>query len=172
MSEHCILTVEDQEDLAALYETTLKAAGYRVVSAYTGEEAIAEFKANGADLILLDMTLPEMHGTQVLSEVRALSPSVPVIVVTGETGQLWREQCERLGVYGFLSKPIDYNALLAMIGRALEAPSEEAEIITVRIPKRIVEQLSAIDSNLERAITRLVDEGRQEASQMRAASDS
>lgn len=157
MNEHCILVIEDQEDLADLYEKTLKGAGYKMRVAFTGEEGLAEFQANGADLILLDMTLPEMHGTQVLKEIRALSAAVPIIIVSGETGELYRDDIERLGVQGYVSKPPDYNALLEMIERTLETPLEEAEIVTLRLPKRVVEQLNGIDSNLERAITQLAD---------------
>jgi DNA-binding response OmpR family regulator len=160
VSEHCILVIEDQEDQAELYEVTLKKAGYRVRNAYTGEEGIAEFKAHAADAIVLDMTLPEMHGVQVLREVRNISPGVPVIIVTGETHDELRAQCERLGVQEYLSKPLDFKTLLAAIARALETPPEEAEVVTLRLPKRVVAQLSAIDSNIERAITRLADEGR------------
>jgi two-component system, cell cycle response regulator CtrA len=158
LSKHCILVIEDQEDQAELYEATLKKAGYRVRNAYTGEEGIAEFRANGADVILLDMTLPEMHGVQVLREIRTTSANVPVIVVTGETHDELRAQCERLGAHEYLSKPPDFDALLAAIARSLEDTHEEAEVLTLRLPVRVVAQLSAIDSNLERAITQLVDE--------------
>jgi DNA-binding response OmpR family regulator len=158
MGEHCILVIEDQEDLAELYESTLKKAGYNVRNAFTGEEGIAEFQANGADVVLLDMTLPEMHGTQVLKEIRALNASVPVIVVTAEENDQLREQCERLGVQDYLAKPVNYDALLTAVQLALEAPPEEAEVITVRLPSRVIRQLGEIDSSLERAITQLVEE--------------
>jgi DNA-binding NtrC family response regulator len=171
VSEHCILVIEDQEDQAELYEVTLKEAGYRVRNAYTGEEGIAEFKANGADVIMLDMTLPEMHGAQVLREIRAISPNIPVIIVTGETHMELRAQCERLGVQEYLSKPPDFNTLLAAIARALETPPEEAELVTLRLPKRVVEQLSALDQNLERAITRLSDEHSERTPRTRAAKE-
>ena len=157
MSEHCILVIEDQEDQAELYEATLKKAGYRVRNAYTGEEGIAEFKAGGADVILLDMTLPEMHGTEALREIRLISASVPVIVVTGETSAQLRAQCERLGVQAYLSKPPYFDTLLAAIESALETPLEESEVVTLRLPVRVIEQLSALDSNLERAISQLID---------------
>jgi DNA-binding response OmpR family regulator len=157
MNEHCILVIEDQDDLAELYKATLKEAGYKVQLALTGEEGLAEFRANGADLILLDMTLPEMQGTQVLKELRALNATVPVIIITGETGETFRSESERLGVRGYLAKPPDYNELLEMIRHALEAPHEEAEVVTLRLPKRVIERLSEIDSNLEQAITRLAD---------------
>ena len=163
MSEHCILVIEDQEDQAELYEATLKKAGYRVRNAYTGEEGIAEFKATGADVILLDMTLPEMHGAEALRELRLISASVPVIVVTGETHEHLRTQCQRLGVHAYLSKPPDFDALLAAIEMALETPPEEVEVVTLRLPVRVIEHLSTIDANLEHAISRLIEEQPQRA---------
>lgn len=163
MNEHCILVIEDQEDLAELYEATLKKAGYKVQLALTGEEGLAEFKAGGADLILLDMTLPEMQGLQVLREVRSLNATVPVIIITGETGDLFRDESLLLGVRGYLAKPPDYKALLEMIRRSLEAKPEEAEVVTLRLPKRVIEQLYEIDSNLEQAITQLVEGQKQKA---------
>jgi DNA-binding response OmpR family regulator len=169
VAEHCILVIEDQEDLAELYEETLKRAGYRVRNAYTGEEGIAEFRANGADLVILDMTLPEMHGAQVMREIRDINASVPVLIVTGETGELHRHDCERLGVECFLSKPVDYDTLLKSIESALAEPPEPAEVVTLRLPSRILKQLSEIDPNLERAITQLIEERDSRPSKARAA---
>jgi DNA-binding response OmpR family regulator len=158
VDEHCILVIEDQEDLAELYKATLRTAGYKVRTAYTGEEGFAEFKANGADVILLDMTLPEMNGAQVLREIRALNASVPVIVVTGEGSAELRRQCERLGVQEYLSKPPDYDEMLSAIERSIESPREEAEVVILRLTKPMLSQLSDIDPNIERAITILLDE--------------
>jgi DNA-binding response OmpR family regulator len=163
MNEHCILVIEDQDDLAELYKATLKKAGYKVQLALTGEEGLAEFQANGADLVLLDMTLPEMQGTQVLRELRTLNATVPIIIVTGETGELYRDESERLGVQGYMSKPPNLDELLKTIREALENPAEEAELVTLRLSKRVIEQLKEVDSNLEHAITRLVESGKQKA---------
>jgi two-component system response regulator RegX3 len=171
MAEHCILVIEDQEDLAELYEVTLVNAGYKVRIALSGEEGIAEFQAGGADVVLLDMTLPEMHGTQVLREIRDLNVSVPVIVISAEASDQLRDECERLGVHDYLSKPVDYNAMLTAVQLALETPSEEAEIITLRLPSRTIRQLTQINSNLERAITQLVDERETEPTKARAAEE-
>jgi DNA-binding response OmpR family regulator len=144
--------------MSELYEATLRKAGYKVRIAYTGEEGIGEFKASGADAILLDMTLPEMHGSQVLREIRALNASVPVIVITGEENEQLREQCERLGVHDYLAKPVKYDLMLEAIRRAFDAPAEAAEVVTLRLPTRIIQQLNAIDANLERAIIQLTEE--------------
>jgi DNA-binding response OmpR family regulator len=169
VGEHCILVIEDQEDLAELYETTLKKSGYKVRNAYTGEEGLAEFRANGADCVVLDMTLPEMHGAQVLHEIRSINASVPVIIVTGESGNLHRDLCQRLGVQAFLSKPINYEVLLDEVKTAIAEPPEAVEIITLRLPTRILEQLQAIDSNLEQAITQLIEERTRERSKTSTA---
>jgi DNA-binding response OmpR family regulator len=171
MSEHCILVIEDQEDLAELYQATLSKAGYKVRNAFTGEEGIAEFQASGADVVLLDMTLPEMHGTQVLREIRNLNASVPVIVVTAEENEQLREQCKRLGVQDYLAKPVNYDAMLTAIHLALEIAPEEAEIITLRLPSRVVQQLTEIDSSLERAIIQLIEERAPETDKARAADE-
>jgi two-component system response regulator RegX3 len=171
MSEHCILVIEDQEDLAELYESSLRQAGYKVRNAFTGEEGIAEFEANGADVVLLDMTLPEMHGTEVLREIRNVNASVPVIVITAEENEQLREQCERLGVHDYLAKPLNYDAMLTAIKLALETPPEEAELITLRLTSRVIKQLTEIDSNLERAITQLIEEQVPQAKKARAADE-
>ena len=171
MAEHCILVIEDQEDLAELYESSLKRAGYKVRNAFTGEEGIAEFQANGADVILLDMTLPEMHGTQVLKEIRSLNASVPIIVASAETSEQLREQCERLGVQDYLSKPLNYDAMLTAVKLALETPPEESELLTLRLPARVVRQLTEIDTNLERAIARLIEERNPQEEKVRAAKE-
>jgi DNA-binding response OmpR family regulator len=163
VDEHCILVIEDQEDLAELYEVKLEEAGYKVRNAYSGEEGLAEFQANGADLILLDMTLPEMNGSQVLRAIRAINANIPIIIVTGEASDELRQQCEMLGVQEYLSKPPDYDAMLAAIERSLESPREEAQIVTLRLAKPVLAQLFSIDPNIERAIIRLLDEREQKA---------
>ncbi len=160
MGKHRILVIEDQEDLAELYESALTKAGYDVTTTYAGEEGIAEFQAHGADAVLMDMTLPEMHGTKVLEQLRALSPSVPVLVVTGETLAESRGVCERLGVQDYLTKPPDLKQLLTAFERALAAPQHDDDymVVTLRLPARILKQLTDIDPNLERAITRVCQE--------------
>lgn len=157
MPEHRILVIEDQEDLAALYEHTFTRAGYKVTNAYSGEEGVAEFAASGADLITLDMTLPEMHGTAALAAIREANASVPVIVITAETSDATRRECERLGVFAYLSKPPDYDQLTETVARALASQSDadDYEVVTLRLPARTIATLHAINTNLEQAISEL-----------------
>jgi two-component system, OmpR family, response regulator len=155
MAGQRVLVIEDQEDLAALYEQALAREGYEVSKAYTGEEGFAVFEDNGADAVVLDMTLPEMHGVQTLQSIRKLNANVPVVVVTGETSGETRQQCERLGVQEYLSKPADYRDIMDALRRALSDPkttTEEYQVVTLRLPSRIVKCLMGIDENIERAV--------------------
>ena len=150
-----VLVIEDQEDLAALYEQALAREGFEVSKAYTGEEGVALFEDNGADAVVLDMTLPEMHGVQTLRAIRNLNTNVPVVVVTGETADEIRQQCERLGVQQYLSKPADYRDIMDALRRALSDPkttTEEYQVLTLRLPTRIVRCLTGLDENIERAV--------------------
>jgi len=156
-----VLVIEDQEDLAALYEQALTTEGFEVSKAYTGEEGVGLFEDNGADAVVLDMTLPEMHGVQTLQAIRNLNANVPVVVVTGETSDETRRQCERLGVQHYLSKPADYGDITDALRRALDDPkttTEEYQVITLRLPTRIVRCLTGIDENIERAVELICEE--------------
>lgn len=155
MAEHRVLVIEDQEDLAALYESALAQDGFRVTKAYTGEEGVALFEDSGADAVLLDLTLPEMHGLQALQAIRGLNASVPVVIVTGETSEETRRQSARLGVQEYLPKPATHREIIAALRRALADPktaSEEYQVVTLRLPTRIIKCLAGLDENLERAV--------------------
>lgn len=161
MAEQRILVIEDQEDLAELYEALLKREGYTVINAYSGEEGLAEFEARAADCILLDMTLPEMHGLQTLQEIRSLNAQVPVVVITGETSDETRQQCARLGVQEYLPKPAEQKEIISALRRALNDPktiTEEYQVVTLRLPLRIIKCLSGLDENIERAVERICEE--------------
>ncbi len=161
MGVKTVLVIEDQEDLAALYDQALTKEGYRVSKAYTGEEGVALFEDDGADAVVLDMTLPEMHGLQALQAIRGMNANVPVIVVTGETAEETRRQCERLGVQQYLTKPADYRDIMDALGRALSDPkttTEEYQVVTLRLPTRIVRCLMGLDENIERAVELICEE--------------
>jgi DNA-binding response OmpR family regulator len=161
MGVKTVLVIEDQEDLAALYDKALTKEGYEVLKAYTGEEGVALFEDKGADAVVLDMTLPEMHGVQALQAIRGMNANVPVVVVTGETADETRHQCERLGVQQYLTKPADYRDIMDALGRAFSDPktiTEEYQVVTLRLPTRIVRCLMGLDENIERAVELICEE--------------
>jgi DNA-binding response OmpR family regulator len=157
MSNHRILVIEDQEDQAKLYELALTRRGYQVTNAFTGEEGIAEFQSNGADAILLDLTLPEMQGLQVLKEIRHINASVPIIIVSGKDRDEIHEEAQLLGIQASFMKPADLSEICEALENAIENRKEEYRIVTLRLPRNVIDTLNRIDSNLERAITELCE---------------
>ena len=158
-TEHRILVIEDQEDLAVLYEKALEREDYRVTNAFSGEEGVAEFAENGADCVLLDITLPEMNGAETLAQIRDADAQVPVVIITGETSDETRRECERLGVFAYIRKPPDLDELLSTVARALapEQQGEEYKVVTLRLPARTLAVLTAINPNIDHAIRQLCD---------------
>lgn len=156
-----VLVIEDQEDLAELYASSLTKEGFRVTKAYTGEEGLAFLEDEGADIIVLDVTLPEMNGVQVLQRIRDRNAQIPVVVATGETNDETRQQCERLGIQAYMEKPVKSEALAAALHGAFNDPkmaTEEYEVVTLRLSKRIIQCLTGIDQNIERAVEMLCAE--------------
>ena len=82
-----ILIVEDDNDINSLLRRILTGAGYQVVQAYSGTEALLQYQSVSPDLVLLDLMLPGLSGSQVLGKLRGeMSSDVPIIILSGKDG--------------------------------------------------------------------------------------
>ena len=115
-----ILLVDDEEALRNAAEKILIKEGYRVTAVATGEEGLARFKADGADLLITDLMLPDLDGIEVLRRAKQLRPSVEVIMITGHGSIEKAIEATRLGAYDFIEKPLDKAHLLKAISKAVE----------------------------------------------------
>lgn len=75
-----ILLVDDEEGIQLLYREEFEDEGYEVVSAYNGDEALALFREQSFDLIILDINMPGMNGIEVLRRMKEINPHLPVIL--------------------------------------------------------------------------------------------
>ena len=114
-----VLIVEDEESLADPLAFLLRKEGFEATVAADGPSALRDFEAQGADIVLLDLMLPGMSGTDVCKRLRAVS-SVPVIMVTALAGPEVRARASSAGADDFLSKPIVRGELLARVRLALD----------------------------------------------------
>ena len=101
-------------------EKILIKEGYRVTAVATGEEGLARFKADGADLLITDLMLPDLDGIEVLRRAKQLRPGVEVIMITGHGSIEKAIEATRLGAYDFIEKPLDKTHLLKAISKAVE----------------------------------------------------
>lgn len=117
MAIHKILVVDDSPTDRQFLLETLAKQGYQVVTAESGEEAIAKAKSEGPDLILMDVVMPGLNGYQATRSITRddTTKDIPVIMCTSkgaETDKIWGM---RQGAIDYLVKPIDPSQLLAKI---------------------------------------------------------
>jgi len=115
-----VLAIDDDRDILGLLEHTLKTAGFLLVTASDGIEALAMVKSEKPQLIILDIMLPGMEGTDVLKEVKRYpeSEKIPVIMLSASGDEIDRVLCFELGADDYLIKPFSPRELVLRV-RAL-----------------------------------------------------
>ena len=124
-----ILIVEDEETLAEAISFLLSKEGFEVEIAEDGPAAIAAFDKNGADLILLDLMLPGLSGTEVCRQIRAKS-SVPIIMLTAKDSEIDKVVGLEIGADDYVTKPYSSRELIARI-RAVLRRGELGDVTVV-----------------------------------------
>jgi two-component system response regulator RegX3 len=113
-----VLIVEDEESLADPLAFLLRKEGFEATVVADGPTALAEFDRGGADIVLLDLMLPGMSGTDVCKQLRARS-SVPVIMVTARDSEIDKVVGLELGADDYVTKPYSARELIARIRAVL-----------------------------------------------------
>ncbi|MBI9102956.1 MAG: response regulator [Spirochaetales bacterium] len=116
-----ILIIDDEFMIRESYCSYLEDMNYHVLMAENGKEGIELFDKEGADLILLDLRMPEMDGLEVLKSLKKIAPAIPTIVVSGTKSINDAVEALNLGAWSYLQKPIeDMSVLLHALTSALE----------------------------------------------------
>ena len=118
-----VLIVEDEESLADPLAFLLRKEGFEAAVVTDGPSALAEFDRSGADIVLLDLMLPGMSGTDVCKQLRARS-GVPVIMVTARDSELDKVLGLELGADDYVTKPYSARELIARIRAVLRRGAE------------------------------------------------
>ncbi|ACT50130.1 MULTISPECIES: sigma 54-interacting transcriptional regulator [Methylovorus] len=114
-----ILAVDDDPDILKLLEMRLVAAGYQVVTAANGEEALAHIGVSRPALVISDLRMPRMDGLALFDAIHQADPALPVILLTAHGSIPEAVDATRRGVFGFLTKPFDSKSLLQQVEAAL-----------------------------------------------------
>jgi len=117
-----ILIVDDEESVARLEAQVLTRLGYTVIFYVSSQDALEAFKnnVNGFDLVITDMTMPEMTGDQLAGAILSIRPDMPVIICTGFSERINAERAEQIGVKGFLMKPVTKFDMARMVRKILD----------------------------------------------------
>jgi two-component system KDP operon response regulator KdpE len=141
-----VLVVDDEPAIRRFLRTSLRAEGYDVVEAETGEAALAEIRRRAPDFVMLDLGLPGLDGLEVIRRVRGEGSAAPIIVLTSRTDEAGKVEALDLGADDYVTKPFGVDELLARIRAALrhrlqqegERPLFHSGDLTVDLVRRIV----------------------------------
>jgi two-component system, OmpR family, response regulator RegX3 len=123
-----VLVVEDEESFSEALSYMLRKEGYEVAVAQTGPDALDEFDRSGADLVLLDLMLPGLPGTEVCRQLRQRS-GVPVIMLTAKDSEVDKVVGLELGADDYVTKPFSSRELVARIRAVLRRGGEPDELL-------------------------------------------
>src|SRR5688572_1561924 len=120
-----ILLVDDEADIVELLEYNLRQAGYTVVTARDGGTALAEIRRQRPDLVLLDLNLPDIAGTEICRRLRrdTATSSIPIMMITARGEEIDRVVGFELGADDYLVKPFSPRELILRIGAVLRRAS-------------------------------------------------
>ncbi|MCX7794452.1 MAG: sigma-54 dependent transcriptional regulator [Thermodesulfovibrionales bacterium] len=116
-----ILIIEDKESMLRMLDELLKEEGFNVIKATDGPEALKKIKDEKIEVILTDLRLPSMDGIEILREVKAIDPSIPVIVMTAYGSIETAVEAMKLGASDFITKPFNPDHLLVVIKKVLDS---------------------------------------------------
>lgn len=121
-----ILIADDDQQVRLMLKMTLERAGYEVIEAEDGNEAVQKFQSEKPDLVVTDIVMPEKEGIETIMELRIIDPTVQIIAISGG-GRINPEDylnwATKFGVKKTFIKPVDRELLLEAVGGLLEGVS-------------------------------------------------
>ncbi len=158
ISQGRILIVDDDEDIGRLYETWLAQNGYLPVCMTRPREALNRIEQEEFDLLLVDMTMPEMDGLELLRAAKSIRPDLPAIAITAHSALNHAIESLEVGASAFLLKPITEEELLHGVGDVLERDRlmEENLRLKVLMPLYEVSESLILSTNMSTLLGQVV----------------
>lgn len=121
-----VMVIEDDPDLMQLMGHVLKNAGYEVVQAYGGEDALRKVKTHPPDAILTDLAMPKMSGVELIEQLKRdpATRHIPIIAVTAHAWDPIAQSAGVVGVDGFVAKPFSAGRLLQEVAKHVPPPGK------------------------------------------------
>jgi DNA-binding response OmpR family regulator len=110
-----VLVVDDEPEVRAVLTEILAAAGYDVIVACDGEEALEAVRAHAPGLMITDLVMPRKEGLETIREVRQLAPGMKIIAISGAFGNRFLTVATHLGAHAALAKPFSADVILSTV---------------------------------------------------------
>ncbi len=116
-----IMTVDDSASIRQMVSFTIKGAGYEVLEAVDGQDALAKLDGSGINMMITDLNMPNMDGIELIRNVRANAAFkfIPIIMLTTESQAEKKQEGKSAGATGWIVKPFKPEQLLAVIKKVL-----------------------------------------------------
>jgi DNA-binding NtrC family response regulator len=124
-----IFIVDDEKDFTEALAERLRLRDFDVTTAFSGEEAVEQVKAYNFDVVILDVAMPGMDGTEALREIKRLKPLIEVIMLTGHATVESAIEGMKVGAFDYLKKPCETEELVDKLSRAYAKKTEHEERI-------------------------------------------
>ncbi len=122
-----VLWIDDEIDLLKPHVMFLEKKGYEVLTMNNGRDAIDALRSEAVDIVFLDEQMPGMSGLEVLTEIKTMLPSLPVVMVTKSEEEQIMEEALGSKISDYLIKPVNPGQIILAIKKQLEAPRLEGE---------------------------------------------
>ena len=116
-----ILIVDDEKEVRDVLARMLKGAGFEVLKAASGEQALQLADTTRVDLVITDLWMPGMNGVEVLQELEKRRLGVEVVVLSGHVTEATRQKMDSLGAFAVLTKPFGFSELLSTVREAMKS---------------------------------------------------
>src|ERR1035438_7211794 len=122
----CVLVADDEPNVRDLIQEILEDAGYQVLTASDGEQAIQFLRRRSVDLFIVDLVMPEQEGIETISLVRQTWPEQKILAISG-SGSLFLRVARLIGAQETLQKPFTVDALVEKVGALVDLPCDSQE---------------------------------------------
>ncbi|MEP6703398.1 MAG: sigma 54-interacting transcriptional regulator, partial [Acidobacteriota bacterium] len=126
------LVIDDDKVTLELLTFQLESEGFEVTTAESGEVGLELIKQNDFDVILTDLHLPDVSGIGLVQSSKELAPQTEIIMITGDGSNDRAIEATKAGAFWYLEKPLDFDELFELIGKAVERKRQAAEIKELR----------------------------------------
>jgi len=140
-----ILVIDDDESIRKTIATILDEKGYAVDTAENGKDAVAKAKAKFYNLALIDIRLPDIEGTKLLSELEAVAPKMVKIIVTGYPALQNAVEAANKGADAYLIKPVNIDNLLTTIAQHLGKQRENDNYSETKVAEFLETKIRELD---------------------------
>jgi DNA-binding NtrC family response regulator len=120
MKRNTILIVDDEQKYVEMLARRLELRGLKCSFCFDGQSGIQMITDNTYDLVILDLRLPDMYGTEVLIEMKKIRKNIKILILTGHGSDEDRAQCMASGAFEFMRKPLEIERLLSIMTKINE----------------------------------------------------